>query len=372
MIATVHVDRGALRANVARLRAMVAPARFAAVVKSNAYGHGLALVARAIEADVALFGVYRASEAVALRSAGIRRPILIMGPIAPPELERAHQARAAITLWDAGSYRAEVERVARKAGRRFAVHAKVDTGVTRFGFDPEAAASGLLELMAAPDLQVTGIYTHLAAAEELESGFTREQLARFEQALGPIAPGLRKRGVRFHAAASAAAMLYPDLRLDMVRCGIATYGIWPSPQTRTAVDGALVLEAVLGWTSELVGVREVESGRSVGYGCDYTTTRPSRIGVLPIGYAEGVPRAASNAGAVLIAGRRASIVGRVCMNVTMLDVTDIPAAHPGSRVTLIGADGGDRLDAEDWAGWAGTIAYDIVARLPAEMPRRLV
>jgi alanine racemase len=167
-------------------------------------------------------------------------------------------------------------------------------------------------------------------------------------------------------------MLFPNLRLDLIRAGIATYGIWPSNETRAAVGGALELEPALGWTTKLVVVRAVEAGRSVGYGCSFHTTRASRIGILPIGYAEGVPRALSGNGAALVAGRRAPFVGRVCMNMSFIDVTDIPDAVPSARVTLVGRDGDASLDANEVAEAAGTIGYELVARLPSEIPRRYV
>ncbi|MGH7729276.1 MAG: alanine racemase, partial [Vulcanimicrobiaceae bacterium] len=173
-----------------------------------------------------------------------------------------------------------------------------------------------------------------------------------------------------HAAASAAAILYPALRLDLVRPGIALYGIWPSEATRAAAGASLVLEPALRWTSKLVVVRDVAAETPVGYGCAFRTTRPSRIGVVPLGYAEGLPRALSGRGALLVAGRRAPLVGRVCMNMAFLDVTEIPQAHAGSSVTLLGRDGRESIDANELAAAAGTIGYELVARLPAEVPRR--
>jgi alanine racemase len=368
-IATIEVDLAAIRRNVARLRALVTPARFASVVKSNAYGHGLTRVARALARDVDMLCVYRGREALEIREAGVTTPLLVLGPTPVAELAELHAARVAIALWDDGAYRGDVVRIARASGAPFAVHAKVDTGVSRLGFTPERAASGIAGYLDDAALRVDGVFTHLAAVEELESAFTLGQLERFETALLPIAPALRARGVTRHAAASAAAMLFPRLRLDLVRVGISTYGLWPSPETRAALARPLELDAALAWRTQLVAVRDVPAGTSVGYGCTYHTDAPARIGVLPIGYAEGVPRAVSNRGAVLVGGVRAPIVGRVCMNMTMVDVTAVRGAHPGQPVTLIGTHGEESLTADDWAGWADTIGYEIVARLPEEIPR---
>jgi alanine racemase len=370
LIAQLTIDLGAIRRNVARLGALVSPARYAAVVKAGAYGHGLVPIARALDAEVACLCVYRADEAATLRAAGVRAPILVLGPVEPDELRVAHESHAAIALWSEGSFVRDATRIATTMGRSFPVHVKIDTGVTRLGLDRDRAAAALASYLADPGLDVRGAFTHLSAAEELESSFTLAQLERFNRAISPLDRVLRDRGVVLHAAASAAAMLFPKLRLDLIRAGIATYGIWPSAQTRAAMNGSLVLEPALEWTTKLVVVRAVEAGRSVGYGCSYHTSRPSRIGVLPIGYAEGIPRAVTNAGIAIVDGHRVPFVGRVCMNMSFVDVTDVPGAHPGSRVTLIGRDGDEWIDANEFGEAAGTIGYEVVARLPPDVPRR--
>jgi alanine racemase len=363
------IDLAAVRANVARIAALAAPARYAAVVKANAYGHGLVPVANALANSVAAFCVYRADEAVALRDAGVSTPILVLGPLASDELEAAIDADAAIALWSTGAFLRDIERHAAQNGRAVRVHAKIDTGVTRLGLDASAAPAALASYLANPALELAGVFTHLAAAEELESAYTLAQLDRFTRAIEPLASAFAARGVVRHAAASAAAMLFPRLRLDMIRAGIATYGIWPSSETQHAAAHALELEPALRWTTDLVVVRDVEAGRSVGYGCTFHTSRPSRIGVLPIGYAEGLPRALGANGSALVAGRRVPFVGRICMNMSFVDVTDVPNVRTGDRVTLVGSDGDERIGANDLADAAGTIGYEILARLPAELPR---
>jgi alanine racemase len=372
VIAELVVDLDALRTNVARLGALVAPSRYAAVVKANAYGHGLVPVGRALASEVAGFCVYGVDEAAELRAGGIEAPILVLGPVEPGELELAQAVGAAVALWDHGAFLADLRRIATRSGAPFAVHAKIDTGVARLGHDVERAAPALARYLAEPALELRGVYTHLAAAEELESAFTLGQLTRFERALAPLDGLLRERRILRHAAASAGAMLFPTLRLDAVRAGIATYGIWPSPETRAAVAHRLELVPALSWHTKLVLVREVEAGRPVGYGCTYHTTRPSRIGILPIGYAEGLPRALSGRGFVLVRGQRVPLVGRICMNMAFVDVTDGPTVRPGDRVTLLGRDGDEAIDANELGAWAGTIGYEIVARLPAGVPRRYV
>ncbi|MDQ2908419.1 MAG: alanine racemase [Candidatus Eremiobacteraeota bacterium] len=376
MIAQLTIDRDALRANVAALWSLVYPAGYAAVVKANAYGHGLIETARALDGRVATFCTYRAAEAAALRAAGINTPLLVLGPVEPSELTMALASGAALTVWNAAFART-LSRFARMQGTRWPIHVKVDSGVTRLGFEPHDAAAAIATFLDDDGLDLRGVFTHLAAAEELESAYTLGQLVRFEEALAPLGSTLAAHGVVRHAAASAAAMLYPRLRLDLIRAGIATYGIWPSPQTRAVATATLDLTPALTWSTKIVLIRDVEAGRSVGYGCSFTTARPSRIGVLPIGYAEGLPRAlsgdgAGNGGAALLHGRRVPFVGRICMNMSFVDVTDVSRAGSGSTVTLIGRDGDDALDANELAAAAGTIGYELVARLPPDMPRRYV
>ncbi|MBV8600926.1 MAG: alanine racemase [Candidatus Eremiobacteraeota bacterium] len=365
MLASLEIDLGAIRANAEAIAAFVAPARFGAVVKANAYGHGLADVARALDDWVATFCVYAVEEAAALRDAGINAPILVMGPIEPTDLETAHASHAAITLWDTGAYARRVASVGRRRQSPMRIHAKIETGVTRLGLAPANVAAALEAYERTPELEVAGAFSHLAAAEELDSDFTLVQLERFQESLAPFTA----RPLVRHIAASAAALLWPQTRLDLVRVGIALYGLWPSPETHARLGEKIALAPALRWTTRLVEVRDVPAETSVGYGRTYRTTAQSRIGVLPIGYAEGIPRAVSNRGAVLVAGKRCPIVGRVCMNMTMIDVTSVPQACAGDEVTLIGRDGVSTLTAEDWAEWAGTIVYEIVARIPREVPR---
>ena len=369
MIASLEIDLGAVGRNVVRMREIAAPAAFAAVVKADAYGHGIVEIARAIADEVDTFCTYRADEAATLRAAGIVNPILVLGPVEPQELALAHESRASIAIWSKGSFRRDAARAARQLEAPLGIHAKIETGLGRLGLDADRATAAIASYLDDPDFTLGGVFTHLAAAEELESAFTREQLTRFNAALAPLGNTLAERGVRRHAAASAAAMLYPESRLEMVRSGIAIYGIWPSPETQRLMDGTMELEPALSWRTNIVAIRNVEAGRPVGYGCSYQTQRDSKIAVLPIGYAEGIPRSASNSGHVLVLETLVPIVGRICMNMAFIDVTDVPDASVGSIVTLIGRDGRLVRTANDFAADAGTIGYEIVARLPHDIPR---
>lgn len=365
MIAGIAVDLGAVARNAQALAQMAAPARLAAVVKANAYGHGLAEVARAVAPHAARLCVYALEEAVALRDAGITAQIHVLGPVPAGDLDVAHAAEVQLTLWDDGLYARQVASVARRRRRNFSVHAKVDTGVVRLGLGVDEAPAVLDRYAATPELDLIGAFTHLAAAEEIDSTFTLEQLARFVRATERLGPAIER-----HAAATAAAILWPETRLDVVRCGIGLYGIWPSAESETLMrERGLALEPALAWRTRIVALHAVEAGESVGYGRTWRAARPSLIATLPIGYAEGLPRAAGNAAQALVRGRRAALVGRVCMDMAFVDVTDVPGAAVGDAVTLIGVDGTERITAEELAAACGTIGYELVARLPAHVPR---
>jgi alanine racemase len=375
VLARLEIHLGAIRRNAAKLAALIAPAALMTVVKANAYGHGLVEVSRALRGVARRFGVYSLEEAVALREAGITEPILVTGPIEPGDLKTAVEIDASIAFWSIGTYAGEATTVARAKNARLRIHAKIDTGVARLGLTPKDAPEAIRSYLRTPQLQLEGIFSHLAAAEELDSPYTEQQLAVFDRVLDAVQyelADLEPAPIR-HIAASAAAMLWPQTRLDLVRAGIAIYGLWPSPEMRNFMSGhKLDLAPALSWKTELVAVREVPAGASVGYGRTYTAAKAMRVGVLPIGYAEGLPRLASNRGAVLVDGMRCPIVGRICMDMTMVDITAVRNPRPGIPVTLIGRDGVLEITADDWASWAQTINYEIVSRIPEHVPRRFL
>jgi alanine racemase len=372
MIGRVEVSLPALRHNAARLRDLVGEARAAFVVKANAYGHGLLQVARAIEPFAALLCVYTVDEALALRAAGVGKPVLVMGPVPPEALDDALAAKLELALWSTGDFARRLSGAARKRQRTARVHIKVNTDLNRLGFEPHELTDALEDLHRVRELEIAGIFSHLASAEELDSPYTMHQLDAFERALARAKPLLDQHSLRpiRHIAASAAAMLWPQTRLDMVRFGIALYGLWPSHQTREAMgEAALDLRPALSYRSQLAVTRTIAAGASVGYGGSFHAPRDMRIGVVPAGYADGVPRALSNRGAFIVDGSLCPIVGRVAMNMTQIDLTTAPNARAGSTVTLIGTDGTAAIAADDWAAWSETINYEIVARLPRELPR---
>lgn len=372
MIGALRISLPALHHNAAALGGLVGRSRAAFVVKGNAYGHGLLDVALAVERYAQKLCVYSVDEALELREGLVAAPILILGPTPASRLDEAMAANAELALWDTGSYVRDVAEAAQRAGVRARVHVKVNTGLNRLGLAPNDLPDAVKLYASLPQIEIAGVFSHLASAEELDSPYTMQQLNRFTQAYDRAAPVLaaaKAEPIR-HIAASAAAMLWPQTRLELARFGIALYGLWPSAQTREAMNGEkLQLEPVLSYESELVVVRELEAGDSVGYGTTYHAPRRMRLGVVPLGYADGVPRALSNKGAVIVDGARAPIVGRIAMNMFTIDLSHAPNAGVGSTVTLIGRDGDETIGADDWAAWCDTINYEIVTRLPSTLPR---
>jgi alanine racemase len=375
VIGGITVSLSALRRNAEVLRELVGVHHAAFVVKSNAYGHGLVEAALAIEPLAARICVYAEGEALELRDGGVTGPILILGPVPPQALPAVLAANCELALWDTKNFVRDLAAAARERQTRARVHVKVNTDLNRLGLEPHEVVDAVEDYLHLPEIALTGVFSHLASAEEIDSPYTMHQLAAFERALAQTKPLLDQHGLApiRHIAASAAAMLWPQTRLDLSRFGIALYGLWPSPQTRRAMESSpLELQPALTYRSEIVVVRTIPAGASVGYGGTFHAPNDMRIGVVPAGYADGIPRALSNKGAFLVDGARCPIVGRVAMNMTEIDLTAAPQAHVGSPVTLIGSDGAASVTADDWANWCDTINYEIVARLPAEIPREHV
>jgi len=368
MNGALEISLAALRANAEALRMLVAPTRAAFVVKGNAYGHGASEVARSIEEHARYLCVYTVDEALALRAVGIAAPLLILGPVPASALRSAIESDCELPLWDAGAYLHDLSAAARACERLARVHLKINTGLNRFGIAAEECDALLDAVAGEQGVEIVGVFSHLAAAEEIDSPYTQYQLARFTVARERVRA--RISAAQQHIAASAAAMLWPQSRLDLARFGIALYGIWPSEQTHEAMgESELLLRPALSYRSQLVVTREIDAGEAIGYGCTFHAPRAMRIGVLPVGYADGIPRLLSNCGFFLVDGARCAILGRIAMNTCILDLTHAPAAAVGTTVTLLGRDGTEEISADDWARWAQTISYEILTRLPGTLPR---
>lgn len=369
----LEIDRAALIGNLALFRSLVATTtRLALVVKANAYGHGLAQVAPQVCGSVDWLAVHSAEEARQVRRLGLDCPLLIMGFVPPSELfdldREVHVfvSTEQVARW-LGEYR-------QRTGIALPVHLKVETGTHRQGIAVDRIPA-MCRTVSSCGLEVAGIATHFANIEDtLEHEFARDQLAKFRHAIERATRELGGRPAYVHAACSAATLLWRESDFDLVRVGISGYGHWPSRETKLSWilehgHGGLQLQPVLTWRATIGQIQEVATGGTVGYGRSWTALRPSRIAVLPLGYSDGYPRALGNRARVLVAGSRAPVVGRVCMNIMLVDVTDMPSAAVGDTCTVIGADGGAVVTAEELAGLAGTINYEILARIAAHVPR---
>jgi alanine racemase len=370
----VEIDCDALCANLAAFRRRVGPrVRLCPVVKANAYGHGAALVGRVTAAAGADFlAVATLDEAEELRRAGLKLPLLVLGYVALADLPAAVAAGFHLTVYNLETLDA-LERAADKARLRVPVHLKIETGTQRQGILARDLPRFAERLRCSRSLVAAGASSHFANIEDTTShDYARAQEKRFHRALARLESlGLRP-GLR-HIASSAATILFRPTHLDLVRLGISLYGHWPSRETQVSAAAwpapRLGLRPVLTMKTRVVQIKQVPAGAFVGYGCTYRTSRRSRLAVLPVGYWDGYDRGLSNLGHVLVGGQRAPIRGRVCMNLTMVDVTDIDRVSLEDEVVLIGTQGEESVGAEQLASWLGTISYEVLTRLNPLIPR---
>ena len=361
-----EIDLGAIRENVLLACRLAGPAaQVMAVVKADAYGHGAAPVARtALAAGATWLGVAVPEEAVVLREAGIPSRILVLGPIATEQAELVVDHGLDQCVSDPAQADA-LDRMARRRGRVVSLHLKVDTGMGRVGLPPREVRPAADHLARLPAIRLAGLMTHFADADADDPAFTQEQMARFEAA----AQALRDAGIAVplrHAANSAALLLHPGSRLDLVRPGIMLYGCHPRGARRPDDP---VLHPALRLRTAITQVKDVTAGSSISYGRTFVASRDVRIATIPIGYADGLPRLLSNRGQALVRGRRAPLVGRVCMDMTMVDVTALPEVRAGDEAVLIGRQGDEEITADEVAELAGTISYEILCRIGPRVPR---
>ncbi len=360
------VDLAALEQNYRCLRQLCAPqVKFLAVVKADAYGHGLLPVARRLAAaGVDCLGVGSLEEGLILRQAGLKLPVLLLLGILPEEAARAVAADLEVALFRQDVAQA-MAAAALNQGRQAQVHLKVDTGMGRLGVLPGEVLPFLASLQGLPNLKIQGLISHLAVADQEDKTYTLKQLTEFTDLLAAA----REQGWELplsHISNSAALGEMPEAHLGMVRPGLMLYGSQPDPGRTPPV----ALAPAMSLTCQVLQVKRLPPGSHISYGCTYTTRDWCDLAVLPVGYCNGYSRLLSNRGEVLVNGRRAPIRGRVCMNLTMVEVTGIPDVAEGTRATLLGADRGERIVAEELAAWAGTISYEIYCALGTANPRR--
>ena len=360
----VEVDLDRFAGNLRAIRARVGPGcGLLLVAKADAYGHGAREIAAAAErAEVACLGVATLHEGLQLRLAGCRLPIMAMSPLLDSEIPDAVAQEIDPTLGDAAFARA-LSAEAVRTRRAVRCHVEVDTGMGRTGVREEGAEALVAEVSALPGLRLASVYTHFPDADGADLAFARAQVERFRALVARLeARGLRP--PRVHAANSAGTVNLPEAHLDWVRVGLLAYGLHPP-----ADAAALPLAPVMSLRSRLVQVRALPAGAPVSYGRTFTTARPTRLGVVPVGYGHGYSWLLSNRGQMLAGGRRVPIVGRVTMDLTLLDLTDLPAAEVGDEVVLFGEQAGATLPVEEVARWSETIPYEVMCTLGKRVPR---
>ena len=369
----IELDRGALTDNLGYFRSRLSPGtRLLGVVKANAYGHGLAEVGPTVAEHVDWLGVHSAGEARALRRLGFDLPVLVMGVVPPGELRDLDREVHLVV-----SSRTALEWIADyrdRTGVALPLHLKVDTGTKRQGVAPGELGS-LVAAASARRLEVVGLASHFANIEDtLEHEFARRQLDLFGEALEDLTRDLGGPPPFVHTACSAATLLFRETDFTMVRLGISMYGHWPSRETKLSWilehgrDG-FPLRPVLSWRAMVGQLQGVSTGDTVGYGRTWTALRDTVLGVIPVGYADGYSRSLGNRSRVGVRGRAAPVVGRVCMNIFMVDVTDIPGVRIGDVVTLVGRDDGLTITVEELADLTGSINYEFLSRLSPAIPR---
>jgi alanine racemase len=358
-----EVDLAALRKNVDVLAGTVGPGvGVLAVVKADAYGHGALAVARALERKVWGFAVSLVEEGVELRRGGIEAPIVVLGSF----YGYSHRDVIAFRLTPVIADEGDVEKFARAADEmssgRVGVHLKIDTGMSRLGVRPERLDGMLARLAATPGVELTGLCSHLASADVDDAGPSTEQLERFEAARKRVAAAGFTVPLT-HVANTAALLRFGDARFDLVRPGLALYGYSPSPSA--AYTGLLPAMAL---KSRIVALRDVPAGEHVSYGGLWSARVPSKIATVPIGYADGYTRRMTGKAEVLVGGKRCAVTGAITMDMCMVDVTAVDAKL-GDEVVLLGAQGGERITADELASWAGTISWEIFTGISKRVPR---
>lgn len=371
----VEISRSAIAANVRSFKKQLGSTLCMTVVKSNAYGHGLVEFAQqAAQAKTDWFGVDSLDEALRLRSAKIKQPILVLGYTSPQRFLEAAKANISLTVYSLTAVKAAKKmRVPRS--QKLRVHLEIETGITRQGLAGEALFALARALQKLPQVEIEGVFTHFANIEDTtDSSYSKQQLLRFSEACEAlktfgVVPRVR------HTACSAAAILFPNTYFNLARVGISSYGFWPSKETQAVaqrMSSPLRLKPVLTWKTLIAQVKAVPSGTAISYGLTEKVVRDSLIAVIPVGYWDGFDRGFSRIGQVLVRGKRCKVMGRVCMNMCMIDVTDVPGVKEGDEVVLLGRQGAELLTAEELAAQLGTIHYEVVTRINPLIERRIV
>lgn len=365
----VEVDLDAIVENMCHLKDNVSEnTKLVGVIKTDGYGHGSVPIAHSLEPFDFMYGfaVATAEEAHILRMSGVKKPIIVLGYAFPDSYEMMayEEIRPAVFREDT---LAELAEAAQKAGKTIKIHIKVDTGMNRIGITPdEEGLRFVKKALAYKDLEIEGIFTHFVKADEADKTVALKQLAAFRNFIKMMEEQLDLQIPVKHCSNSAATIELSDANMDVARVGISLYGLRPSEEVS---EEKVFLRPALSWYSTIIYCKKVLKGQSISYGWTYTAESERKVATIPVGYGDGYPRALSNKGYVLIHGKKAPILGRVCMDQFMVDVTDIPGVKEGDRVTLIGRDGEEQISAELLGDLSGRFNYELVCDIGKRVPR---
>ncbi len=362
-----QISLDAIEHNIAQVRAKVGEdVKILAVIKADGYGHGSIPVAKRLMSKVQYFAVATIEEAIELRQAGIDLPILILGYTSPRQYDEVVRYDVTQTIYSYDTA-AKLDEAAKCAGKKSKIHIALDTGMTRIGFvmDDESV-NDVVRINQLENVEVEGIFSHFSCADMKEdNGYNKRQMDNYDWFISE----LEKKGVDIpikHLCNSAGIIEFADKKFNMVRAGIITYGMYPSDEVRM---DEILLKPALKWVTRVINVKNVEAGHGVSYGATYTTSGPTKIATLSVGYADGYPRALSNKGRVIINGQFAPIIGRVCMDQMMVDVSHIDDVQIEDAAILIGSDGDNTLTVEEVANMAGTFNYEFVCNISLRVNR---
>lgn len=361
-----NINLDAVYDNVCRAKALLKPGtKLMAVIKADGYGHGALALAKVLDSVADAYGVAILEEGIALRRAGVTKPVLILGFTPEPLYEQMIQHEIDATVYTFDMAR-DISSAAQRLGKKARIHIKLDTGMSRIGFLPgEESLAAIQKIAALPGIQIEGCFTHFARMDECDKTAAERQLQRYLDFVARI----EAMGISIpvkHISNSAGIIEMPETNMDMVRDGICVYGLYPSEEVhkeRLALVPAMELKSCISY------IKTLGAGVEIGYGGTYTTKRTTRVATIPVGYADGYPRALSNKGRVLIHGQSAPILGRICMDQFMVDVTDIPDAKEGDIVTLFGRDGDAFLSVEEVSEMAHSFNYEMVCNVGKRVPR---
>lgn len=358
----IEIDSQALRHNINVLRGLLKPeTSFMAVVKANAYGHGLEEISQiAADNGVAVFGVDCLEDAVKLRQKFPAVQIVVLGYILLSDLKIAVDNNLEFVVYNQETIKILKELPASK------IHLKIETGTARQGIKSEDLDDFIRLIKTVPQIEIVGVSTHLATAEDVDGEFLRQQVSELKKAEEKIrAAGFDPKYL--HCACSAAIILHPEIQNTMVRAGLSMYGVWPSEYIKVSTS-ELKLKPVLSWKTRIAQIKDFPIGTSIGYSRTEFISRPSRVAVVPVGYFDGYDRGLSSIGEVSISGKRCKVLGRVCMNMMMIDVTDVSEAKIEDEVVLIGSE----ITVDELANKIGTIPYEVLARIRQDLPKYVV